>query len=886
MSTAQLENPSILVVDDDEMQLALARRILTRAGYEVRTASDGARALQSILEDAPDIVLTDWHMPVMDGLELCGNLRDNEGIPFVLVVIVTADENTTDGLVAALDAGADDYLAKPIDERALLARLRSARRTIELRRELARRSLEVHRANAEMAVMNDELARANDRLEFLATTDELTGLYNRREANRLLSQAWSASQEPRKPLSCIMVDIDHFKRFNDAHGHHTGDVILKETAEVLRCTVRRHEHVCRIGGEEFLIICPDTKEDEAAIAAERLRKLVSENTVGHDSLSLGVTISLGVAGKTPLMEAPEELRQAADESLYAAKRQGRNRVCCARVKLVHTVDEKISAQPVSVEGSSGRPLTVLLVDENPTTSAKSRRSLEHHGHKVHLLCDANSLVEYAAKHIPDVIMIDAGLEEPICVDCIRSLRNKAATQATPIILMSARRDGSDVIAGIEAGANDYLTKPLNQSELVLRVQTLVRMREELDESNSVRGEQTRALGVISELSRSLAAASGLADMLDLTLDATAELLCSDRIVALRPTHSGEALTVAGQLGLVNAPGAKSDIPIAGSAIGRVFTGEDPFLITTADDLATDFCEAEKDLLFQRPSVAVALCGPGHSVGVLVVGARGGGHTITALDLVYMNLICNMAGAAIDDALSRQATDDARDSIVIALATLAEYRDFDTGKHLLRVTQFSRLLAEQLRREGPYRDLMTATFVSDIERAVPLHDIGKVAIPDHILLKPGKLTTEEFEIMKGHTTIGARTIEHLIQKSPGVSFLVTAEKIAHSHHERVDGCGYPRGLSGEDLPLAARIATVADVYDAITTRRPYKEAMSHDQAAAIIYDSSGTQFDPHIVEAFGACEEAFRTLAGELADDVDDTTAPRPITASAPETDPL
>jgi len=411
---------------------------------------------------------------------------------------------------------------------------------------------------------------------------------------------------------------------------------------------------------------------------------------------------------------------------------------------------------------------------------------------------------------------------------------------------------------------------------------LVRLREELDAANSIRGEQTRVLGVISQLSQSLAAANEPEEMLEHTLDAMAELLCSNSVVALRPTKDGEALAVAGQLGTEQATGCVNDIPVSGSAIGRVFTGEDPFLITTADEPTTNFCEQERDLLRQTPSVVVALCGPCHAVGVLVIGARRSGNSISALDLVYMNLICNMAGAAIDDALSRRATDDARDSIVIALAKLAEHRDSDTGRHLDRVTQFSLLLAKQLRRAGPYRNQISKTLVDDMERAIPLHDIGKVAIPDHILLKPGKLTTEEFEIMRTHTTIGARTIEHLIQKSPGVSFLVTAEQIAHSHHEWFDGHGYPQRLSGESIPLSARITTVADVYDAITTKRAYKEAMSHDQAAAIIYESSGTQFDPHIVEAFSASEEAFKALARELADDDRETASCRLVTAPSPQ----
>jgi diguanylate cyclase (GGDEF)-like protein len=875
MSIAKLDNPSILVVDDDKFQRTLAQRILTREGYEVRTASDGVRALQSILEGAPDIVLTDWNMPIMDGLELCRNIRENEVIPFVFVILITAEDATTDRLVEAFDAGVDDYLTKPLNERELLARLRSAQRTIKLQRELSKHSLQAHRANAEMEVANSALSKANNRLDLLATTDELTGLYNRREANERLANAWSASKRFGEPLSCIMIDIDHFKSFNDTHGHLIGDLILKETASVLQRAVREHEHAFRIGGEEFFVICPKTSEDEAAIAAERIRKMVSQNIVEHDSLSLSVTISLGVAGNTPLLENPDQLRQAADEALYAAKHAGRNRVCCAQDSPAPATPKDDAILPPPSETDARPLLSVLLVDSDPASAAKTRRLLVNDGHTVCILPSNTPTADFATKHHPDIVVIDGGTKESTNVSFTRSFRSTPETHLLPLILLSARSDGSDVLAGIGAGADDFLTKPLNPSELALRVRTAQRRREELSASNSVRGEQTRVLGVISDLSRSLAAARGLDCIIEHTLASTAELLCSNSVAALRPANEGRALAIAGQLGAENANTATDDIPIAGSAIGRLFTGKEPFLITTGDEPATDFCDAERDLLCRRPSVAVALCGPGNIVGVLIVAATGSNRTISTLDLVYMDLIGNMAGAAIHDALSRQKTEDAQVSIVIALATLAEYRDSDTGLHLDRVTQYSLLLSEQLRREGPYRELITDTLVADLERAVPLHDIGKVAIPDHILLKPGKLTDEEFDIMKTHTTIGARTIDRLVQRSPGVSFLVAAQQIAHSHHEWFNGRGYPQGLTGQDIPLSARIATVADVYDAITTSRPYKEAMSHEKAAEIIYTSSGTHFDPHVVEAFNASEEAFRSLSLELADRIDEAPSPVP-----------
>jgi putative two-component system response regulator len=177
-----------------------------------------------------------------------------------------------------------------------------------------------------------------------------------------------------------------------------------------------------------------------------------------------------------------------------------------------------------------------------------------------------------------------------------------------------------------------------------------------------------------------------------------------------------------------------------------------------------------------------------------------------------------------------------------------------------------MLAEKLRDEEGFANEIDDEFLHQLERSVPLHDIGKVAIPDEILLFPGRLSDEQMAIMRTHTTAGASTIQSLIDRTPGVGFLEMAMTIARYHHERWDGNGYPVGLSGEEIPLAARITAVADVYDALTTRRVYKEAFSHEKASAIILEGSGSQFDPRVVEAFTRRENDFAALARAMADE--------------------
>jgi len=187
--------------------------------------------------------------------------------------------------------------------------------------------------------------------------------------------------------------------------------------------------------------------------------------------------------------------------------------------------------------------------------------------------------------------------------------------------------------------------------------------------------------------------------------------------------------------------------------------------------------------------------------------------------------------------------------IFALAKLAESRDEDTGAHLERVQTLCRLLAARLAEEPRFKDHIGQAYILNIHHASPLHDIGKVGIPDGILLKPGRLTPEEFEAMKAHTTLGAETLAAVRQTYPKNSLLGMGIAIAKSHHERWDGKGYPEGLAGGDIPLSARIMAVADVYDALRSKRCYKPSFSHEKSLAILLEGRGTAFDPTVVDAF-------------------------------------
>lgn len=212
----------------------------------------------------------------------------------------------------------------------------------------------------------------------------------------------------------------------------------------------------------------------------------------------------------------------------------------------------------------------------------------------------------------------------------------------------------------------------------------------------------------------------------------------------------------------------------------------------------------------------------------------------------------------------------QDVTILAMATLAETRDLDTGNHIRRTQHYVKALAEKLRTHPRFAGVLTDNYIQMLFKSAPLHDIGKVGIPDRILLKPGRLTPEEFEIMKTHTTLGRDAIEHAeIQLGMPVEFLSTAKEIALSHQEKWDGSGYPQGLAGEAIPLSARLMAVADVYDALISRRVYKNSVPHEQAVAIIQEGRGVHFDPDITDAFVELQESFHAIAARFADSDDD-----------------
>ena len=309
----------VLAVDDDRVTLKILVRHLERGGFEVIQANDGREGLKLALSCNPEIVMSDWVMPKMDGVELCKELRRTESGRHMYFLLLTG-RSEEERVVQAFEAGVDDYVTKPFIPRILTARIKGGLRLVNLQRQ-------VEKDKRIMMQQFADLGRMARRLQAAAFTDALTELPNRRYAMKQLESEWASIARSGRPLTLILFDIDHFKSVNDNFGHDIGDVVLRKVAQTVKDQVRASDEVCRIGGEEFVIICKNTDLREGGFVAERIRSAVESCVIPDGGFNRSVTLSLGVAGTVGAEGTFNELLKRADEAVYEAKGSGRNKVC-------------------------------------------------------------------------------------------------------------------------------------------------------------------------------------------------------------------------------------------------------------------------------------------------------------------------------------------------------------------------------------------------------------------------------------------------------------------------------------------------------------------------------------------------------------------------------
>jgi two-component system cell cycle response regulator len=300
---------AILLAEDDPVTRMLMTRFLKKAGYEVDAVADGTEALEHMTRRYYPLLVTDWEMPEMDGIELCKAVRNLQLDGYVYALLLTA-RNAKEHIIAGLEAGADDYLVKPVHEPELVARLNTGRRILAL---------------------EHSLRAANERNRILSITDALTGAFNRRYMMEQLPRELERCRRYANPLSVIMCDVDHFKQVNDDMGHSGGDDVLQQFVWRMQKSIRANsDWVARIGGEEFVIVLPETGYQGAMFVAEKIRTVITDTAFVTREGDVTATSSFGVASTAEhgpdLVTKSETLIRAADQCLYASKQSGRNRV--------------------------------------------------------------------------------------------------------------------------------------------------------------------------------------------------------------------------------------------------------------------------------------------------------------------------------------------------------------------------------------------------------------------------------------------------------------------------------------------------------------------------------------------------------------------------------
>jgi two-component system, cell cycle response regulator len=334
---------SVLVVDDDVLVREELVALIGQAGYEVRVASSGTEALAVFDKDPCRIVLSDWEMPDMDGVALCRNIRSRRLPSYTYVLMLTVRRTKRD-VVAGLSAGADDYVVKGAPPEELLARLAVGRRITGLEHSLRASSLENRR---------------------LAFTDSLTGAYNRRFLMKHLPREYERSRRHQHPLAVLVCDLDHFKLVNDGYGHAAGDSVLQDVTRRMTDTLRSSDWVVRAGGEEFVVVLPETDLAGAAIVADKLRAEIAAHPVTAGTLTVPITISVGYSAVATDEELErfsfDELLRTADSRLYEAKVEGRNR-CKGSVVTRSGAQSDDTAPKLRLQGAMGRAAKLSLLE--------------------------------------------------------------------------------------------------------------------------------------------------------------------------------------------------------------------------------------------------------------------------------------------------------------------------------------------------------------------------------------------------------------------------------------------------------------------------------------------------------------------------------------------
>jgi len=513
---------------------------------------------------------------------------------------------------------------------------------------------------------------------------------------------------------------------------------------------------------------------------------------------------------------------------------------------------------VETPASLSSSVKVLVISNDSAVCESARASLEEDDRQVLVTSDPWVGIDLIREHSPDLILLDIELPYDRAVRWHQALQQNESFRQIPLICtrveLMAGADGTDPFQR----PMDYLPKPFDPAALWARVGALlesVRLRESL-------AERTGHLYELYNFAVDLNALRSVEEALAAIGQMAARLTRSRRVSILFPEENGKRLRVAWSMGPSEDPAAQSPLQAGGTVAAHLVVPNGRVRTDITQGRLPNPNHSPTPIGTSPPTVSVPMSTGEKEdpVAILSVADRVGGGTYTQEEIQFLHCVAGTGAVALATQLERHRLDLARDATVLGLAKLAEYRDPSTGQHLERVTQYCRLLAQALAQQPKYSRVITQTFIEDLCRSAPLHDIGKVAIPDSILLKPASLTPAEWALMQKHVAFGADILEAIVRKVEQSSFLGVATDLVRYHHERWDGTGYLEGLAGEQIPLAARIMAVADVYDAIRSKRVYSAEQPHGQVASLLIAGAGTQFDPDVVTAFRQKEAIFEATS--------------------------
>ena len=444
---------SLLIVDDDTATLLELASIL-KPDYKIFTAKDGESALNSVGDISPDLILLDVVMPDMNGFEVLNVLKSNDMTKEIPVLFITGDTDS-ESEIKGLAAGAVDYIHKPLND--TLVKLR-VKHQLQLRSQFRK-------------------------IEHLSMSDQLTNLPNRRSFELKIIEEWERAAREQTLLSVIMLDIDHFKKYNDTYGHQQGDIALITVSNLITSVLRRPaDFAARWGGEEFILLMPNTNTQGAFDVAEKLRKLTENMTIQtSDGKLTRVTISIGVNTRFPGQNVSiEKFVSWTDMALYTAKNRGRNKVCIY----------ELPAEPDDFAKKQSNQGIIFIVDDNETNLTVAEDALIKH-YKVIALPSAAKMFEALTKFTPDLILLDVEMPEMNGFEAMKKIKSSDSYANIPVIFLTGLSDAASEAYGIELGAVDFIMKPFTEPVLINRI------RKHLDIDEMVR-ERTRQLAYRTE----------------------------------------------------------------------------------------------------------------------------------------------------------------------------------------------------------------------------------------------------------------------------------------------------------------------------------------------------------------------------------------------------